>query len=86
MKILIAEDDLMSRTFLTAALKKKGRQMVAMVNGAEAWNAMQQPDAPRLDILDWSQVEQYVSDHTETKFSHGVCPSCFERVMKQLDT
>ncbi len=85
MKILIAEDDLMSRTFLTAALKKKGRQVVAMVNGAEAWNAMQQPE-PRLDILDWSQVEQYVSDHTETKFSHGVCPSCFERVMKQLDT
>jgi len=33
----------------------------------------------------WSQVEQYVSDHTEAKFSHGICPACFEREMKGID-
>ena len=32
----------------------------------------------------WSQVEQYVSKHSEVKFSHGICPECFEREMKEL--
>ena len=57
MKILIAEDDLTSRTVLTAVLKKQGHEVVATVNGAEAWKAMQQPDAPRLAILDWMMSE-----------------------------
>ena len=24
----------------------------------------------------WHTVENYISDHTETRFSHGICPSC----------
>ncbi|MCX5836016.1 MAG: response regulator transcription factor [Deltaproteobacteria bacterium] len=57
MKILIAEDDLTSRTVLTAVLKKQGHEVEATMNGAEAWRAMQQPDAPRLAILDWMMPE-----------------------------
>jgi diguanylate cyclase (GGDEF)-like protein len=53
MRILIAEDDFTSRAILTAALKKHGHETVTTVNGAEAWEAMQQPDAPQLAILDW---------------------------------
>jgi hypothetical protein len=30
----------------------------------------------------WSQVEQYVSEHTEAQFSHGLCDDC-ERKMFQ---
>ncbi|HVQ39211.1 MAG TPA: hypothetical protein VMS31_16850 [Pyrinomonadaceae bacterium] len=25
----------------------------------------------------WSQIEKYLSDHTSTKFSHGICPDCY---------
>jgi PAS domain S-box-containing protein len=32
----------------------------------------------------WNQVEKYVSDHTDAKFSHGICPACFEREMKGI--
>jgi PAS domain S-box-containing protein len=32
----------------------------------------------------WNQVEKYVSDHTEAKFSHGICPACLEREMKDV--
>ncbi len=28
----------------------------------------------------WNQVEKYVGEHTEARFSHGICPECFERV------
>ena len=53
MKVLIAEDDFTSRTMLAAVLKKGGYEVVETINGTEAWLALQQPDAPRLVILDW---------------------------------
>jgi DNA-binding response OmpR family regulator len=30
----------------------------------------------------WQQVESYVSDHSEARFSHGICPSCYESVVR----
>jgi len=26
----------------------------------------------------WNQLETYLSKHSEAKFSHGICPDCFE--------
>jgi len=34
----------------------------------------------------WNQVEKYVSDHSEAKFSHGICPACFENEMKNMES
>jgi PAS domain S-box-containing protein len=28
----------------------------------------------------WQSVETYISHHTDTRFSHGICPSCYEKV------
>jgi phosphoserine phosphatase RsbU/P len=30
----------------------------------------------------WQQVEIYVSEHSEAQFSHGICPDCYETVVK----
>ena len=57
MKILIAEDDITSRSLLKVLLTKRGHQVVATENGAEALQVMQQPDAPPLAILDWLMPE-----------------------------
>lgn len=57
MKILIAEDDAVSRSILSAILKKGGHEVEATCDGAEAWEALQRPDAPRLAILDWMMPE-----------------------------
>ncbi len=57
MKILIAEDDFTSRSLLKALLIKHGHDVVATVNGAEAWEAMQRADAPSMAILDWMMPE-----------------------------
>ena len=57
MRILIAEDDFTSRTVLVGVLMKAGHEVTATVNGAEAWQALQQPDAPALAILDWMMPE-----------------------------
>lgn len=33
----------------------------------------------------WQTVESYVSKHTSTKFSHGICPECYEKVLGEMD-
>ncbi len=53
MKILIAEDDFTSRNVLSGVLKKLGHEMVEVCTGTAAWEAMRQPDAPRLAVIDW---------------------------------
>jgi diguanylate cyclase (GGDEF)-like protein len=53
MRILIAEDDLTARTLLLGILKKWDYDVVAVKDGEAAWEALQQPDAPRLVIMDW---------------------------------
>lgn len=57
MRILIAEDDFTSRVVLMAVLKKQGHEVVATIDGAEAWAVMQQQDSPKLAILDWVMPE-----------------------------
>jgi len=56
-KILIAEDDLTARIVLIAMLQKWGFDPVVTEDGKAAWEVMQQPDAPKLLILDWSMPE-----------------------------
>ena len=33
----------------------------------------------------WQTVESYVSRHTGTRFSHGICPECYEKVLGEMD-
>jgi len=33
----------------------------------------------------WVRVDQYVSDHSPAKFSHGLCPQCSERLLKEIE-
>ena len=53
MKILIADDDSISRRMLQAALAKWGYEVVATEDGDQAWNALQDPVPPSLAVLDW---------------------------------
>ena len=53
MKVLIAEDSLVSRHLLQATLHKWGYEVVSVEDGAQAWAILQEEDAPRLAILDW---------------------------------
>jgi len=52
-RILIAEDDPISRCMLEATLKNWGYDVIVTTNGREAWESLQQEDPPSLAILDW---------------------------------
>ncbi len=53
MRILIADDSIVSRRLLDATLRRWGYEVVIACDGNEAWAILQSPDAPRIAILDW---------------------------------
>jgi diguanylate cyclase (GGDEF)-like protein len=52
-KVLIAEDEAISRLRLKARLTGWGYDVVAACDGLEAWDALQAPEPPALAIVDW---------------------------------
>ena len=53
MRILIADDDLISRRLLESALVRMGHSVVAVANGIDATAALTAVDGPRMAIVDW---------------------------------
>ncbi len=53
MKILIADDDPVSRRMMQAVLERHGYQVQVATDGNEALEALSRPDSPRLALLDW---------------------------------
>src|SRR3954469_13833623 len=57
MRILIADDDVLSRRMLELTLQKLGHEVIGVSGGAEALQQLSVPHAPRLAILDWVMPE-----------------------------
>lgn len=58
MKILVAEDDPISRELMRVYLGRWGYEPLLLQNGAEALAQLIAPDAPMLAILDWMMPEK----------------------------
>jgi len=77
MKVLIAEDEPVSRRLLEVRLAKWGYEVVSTKDGAEAWEALQSPGAAPLALLDWVmpgmsglEVCQRARGHPGAKHAH----------------
>src|SRR5215470_6899837 len=57
MKILMAEDDPISRAFLHSSLLKWGYEVAVAANGGEAWSMLKAGDGISIAILDWMMPE-----------------------------
>ena len=53
MRILLAEDDVITRRLLEAQLKKWGHEVVPCSDGQQAWDQLNKDESPKLVILDW---------------------------------
>ena len=53
MKLLIADDDRTTRILLKGMFVRWGYEVVEAQDGDGAWDAVCQPDPPRLAVLDW---------------------------------
>src|SRR5437899_12753008 len=34
----------------------------------------------------WTQIEEYISDHSDAKFSHGICPECRQKLYPEFSS
>jgi len=53
MKVMIVEDEPISRRILETFLREWGYEVLSIGDGLDAWKIMQSPDAPCLVISDW---------------------------------
>jgi diguanylate cyclase (GGDEF)-like protein len=53
MKVLIADDEVVSQKLLESTLRRWGYEVATARDGFEAAHVLQEPDAPKLAILDW---------------------------------
>ncbi len=52
-KLLIADDDPMERDLIRLEAERLGHEVVEAADGTQAWQALQEPDLPRILIFDW---------------------------------
>lgn len=54
MRVLLAEDETVTRRLLEAQMTRFGFEVISVADGLVAWNLLQSPDAPSLVVLDWN--------------------------------
>jgi two-component system cell cycle response regulator len=57
LKILVADDDRVSRRILERMLQQNGYEVMPAVNGREAANILAKPNSPRLALINWMMPE-----------------------------
>jgi two-component system, cell cycle response regulator len=57
MKILLADDDHVSRLLMERMLRSNGYEVVTAENGRQAMQELSRKDGPRLALLDWMMPE-----------------------------
>jgi two-component system cell cycle response regulator len=85
MRILVAEDDAISRTLLERTLQRAGYDVTAVADGAEALVELAKSDAPRMALLDWIMPEKdgvevcrAVREHKEQAYTYLILLSSRE--------
>ena len=53
MRILVADDEVLSRTVLERTITAWGYEVVLAADGLAAWEILQRDDTPKLALLDW---------------------------------
>ncbi len=52
-RILVAEDDPVTRRMLEKLLQSEGFEVTLASDGEEAWNSLREPSGPKLAVMDW---------------------------------
>jgi DNA-binding response OmpR family regulator len=53
-RVLVADDDPVSRHILDATLRKWDYEVITAIDGLEAWEELRRPDGATIALLDWS--------------------------------
>ena len=79
MKILMADDDALSRRLPEKTLERAGYEVTTVADGRRAVQSLSQPDAPRLALLDWMMPEldgpgvcREIRKHSEQRYVYMI--------------
>jgi two-component system cell cycle response regulator len=86
MKILIADDEPVSRRMLHGLLTKWGYDVVSVEDGKAAWERLNTPDAPRIALLDWMMPGQNGVDVCREMRAHRPLPYTYILLLTAKDT
>ena len=72
----------------TAELETANRELSRALSEVKQLNALLPICSYCKKIRDdkdyWQSVEGYISQHTNAQFTHGICPECYQKVMKTM--
>ena len=92
MRVLVADDDPVSRRFLERILSKWGYEAVCVEDGDEAWAVLASDDPPRLALLDWmmpgmdgTQLCRALRADTERPYTYVVLVTARDSRQDSLD-
>lgn len=74
MKILVADDEAVSRRMVEALLMKWGYEVASAADGDAAWELLKAPLAPRMALLDWMMPGQNGVDVCRAMRKHRAEP------------
>jgi two-component system cell cycle response regulator len=83
--VLVAEDDPIFLRILQSWFQKWDYRVTAVKNGADAWEALQQPAAPPMAVLDWMMPGMDGIDVCRKIRSRGQGPYCYVLLLTAKD-
>jgi two-component system cell cycle response regulator len=86
MKILVADDEAVSRRMVEALLMKWGYEVASAVDGDAAWELLKAPLAPRMALLDWMMPGQNGVDVCRAMRKHRPEPYTYIVLLTAKDT
>jgi len=83
-------DDLMEVRRLNAELKARNKELEEALAKVKMLSGLLPICASCKKIRDdegyWQQVERYIEEHSDIRFSHGLCPDCARRLYPDIFT
>lgn len=67
MKVLVADDHIVTCNLLKKLLFSWGYQVVLAADGDEAWEFLNRPDPPQIAVLESTEENQYIIDQSSKK-------------------
>lgn len=91
-KILIAEDDFISRKLLEKSLKNWGYEVVVVEDGKSAFDILQSDDSPQFAILDWMmpgmtgvEICKKIREKTEERYTYIILLTALEQIENMVE-
>ena len=65
--------------------KKRVRMLESLLPICSYCKKIRDDDGSGNKTGQWHEVEQYITMKTDTTFTHGMCPDCYEKIMEEFE-